>query len=208
MSSAFGKGPSNGQFWFGGSSFPGFLYKKNLGVGGRRSTKMNPGGNITCNSSTYLYNKYTPGASGIGASSMSNRRAKNRLATVCRSGDGSNTKNCFPCQPTLGQYSNYTHNPNGFVPCPKLEPQPGPAFQVTGEYTYLPPEPGFNTVIQITGPSTFILYIQIFVTTLVYVNGTFQFTVEGLREPGTFQVPGGLDPTSGDVYEFIVKFNV
>jgi hypothetical protein len=55
MSSAFGSGPSNGQFWFGGSSFPGFLYKKNVGVGGRRSTKMNPGGNITCNSNTYIY---------------------------------------------------------------------------------------------------------------------------------------------------------
>jgi hypothetical protein len=33
MSSAFGSGPSNGQFWFGGSSFLGFLYKKNVGVG-------------------------------------------------------------------------------------------------------------------------------------------------------------------------------
>jgi hypothetical protein len=118
MSSAFGSGPSNGQFWFGGSTFPGFLYKKNVGVGGRRSTKMNPGGNITCNSATYIYNKYTPGASGIGASSMSNRRAKNRQATVCRSGNGTDTKNCFPCQPALGQYSNYTHNPNGFIPCP------------------------------------------------------------------------------------------
>ena len=32
MSSAFGSGPSNGQFWFGGSSFPGFLYKKNLDI--------------------------------------------------------------------------------------------------------------------------------------------------------------------------------
>jgi hypothetical protein len=78
---------------------------------------MNPGGNITCNSPTYLYNKYTPGASGIGASSMSNRRAKNRLATVCRSGDGIERKNCFPCHSTLGQYSNYTHNPNGYYPC-------------------------------------------------------------------------------------------
>lgn len=41
---------SNGQFWYGKSTgFPGFLYKKNNGVGGRRSTKMNPGGNTTCN---------------------------------------------------------------------------------------------------------------------------------------------------------------
>ena len=108
--SAFGSGSnSNGQFWFGQY---GFLYKKNVGVGGRRSTKMNPGGNITCNSPTYLYNKYKPGGGGIGASSTSNRRAKNRLATVC----GPNQ--CFPCYTTLGQYSNYTHNPNGFIPCP------------------------------------------------------------------------------------------
>jgi len=106
--SAFGSGPSNGQFWYGPY---GFLYKKNVGVGGRRSTKMNPGGNITCNSSTYLYNKYKPGGGGVGASSISNRRAKNRLATVC----GPNQ--CFPCYNTLGQYSNYTHNPNGFIPC-------------------------------------------------------------------------------------------
>lgn len=113
--SAFGSGPSNGQFWYGSSTnFPGFLYKKNLGVGGRRSTKMNPGGGITCNSSTYLYNKFKPGTGGVGASSTSNRRAKNRLATVCTE------QKCFPCYTTLGQYSNYTHNPNGFIPCPSI----------------------------------------------------------------------------------------
>ena len=111
--SAFGTGSNSyGQFWFGGNAFPGFLYKKNVGVAGRRSTKFNPGGNITCNSPTYLYNKYTPGSGGVGASSTSNRRAKNRLATVC------NSQKCFPCFNTLGQYSNYTHNPNGFIPCP------------------------------------------------------------------------------------------
>lgn len=198
--SAFGSGYSNGQFWYGRSTgFPGFLYKKNTGVGGRRSTKMTPGGNITCNSETYLYNKYKPGNGGVGASSISNRRAKNRLATVCN-GTGTTRKDyvatggyavssssqfnvivtftsngtitfnnltfikvivkpvedpefviynqaqpgitypiildglsyiqacfnlpviespkCFPCYMTLGQYSNYTHNPNGFIPCP------------------------------------------------------------------------------------------
>ena len=105
---------SNVQFWFGGSSFPGFLYKKNVGVGGRSSKKFNPGGNITCNNPTYLYNKFKPGGGGVGASSTSNRRAKNRLATVCSG------QKCFPCYPTLGQYSNYTHNPNGFIPCPAI----------------------------------------------------------------------------------------
>ena len=112
--SAFGSSGSNsnGNFWYGNSTnFPGFLYKKNVGVGGRRSTKMGPGGNITCNSSTYLYNKYKPGSGGVGASSIANRRAKNRLATVC------NEQKCFPCYTTLGQYSNYTNNPNGFYNC-------------------------------------------------------------------------------------------
>ena len=191
---------SHGQFWYGnGTGFPGFLFKKNTGVGGRRSTKMNPGGNTTCNSYTYLYNKYKPGTGGVGASSTSNRRAKNRLATVCN-GTGATRRDdynatggyavsgssqfnviitftsngtiffnnltslkiivklvddnefviysqaqpgitypivfekgvasiqvcfnlpliespkCFPYYMTLGQYSNYTHNPNGFVP--------------------------------------------------------------------------------------------
>jgi hypothetical protein len=84
--SAFGTGSnSNGQFWFGGNSFPGFLFKKNNGVGGKRSTKMNPGGNITCNGPVYIYNKYTPG-SGIGGSSVATRRAKMIKATNCSTG--------------------------------------------------------------------------------------------------------------------------
>ena len=138
--SAFGSGPSNGQFWYGSqTNFPGFLYKKNVGVGGRRSTKMGPGGNITCNSATDLYNKYKPGTGGVGASSTANRRAKNRLATIC---NGAN--NCFPCYNTLGQYSNYTHNPNGFVPCPgtiniisssgSVTPTPTPTPTPSGGY--------------------------------------------------------------------------
>ena len=107
--SAFGSGSnSNGQFWYGPY---GFLYKKNNGVGGRRSTKMAPGGNITCNSATYLYNQYKPGGGGVGASSIANRRAKNRLATIC------GPKNCFPYFTTLGQYNNST-NVNGFYPLP------------------------------------------------------------------------------------------
>ena len=112
--SRFGNGSnSNGQFWYGSSTnFPGFLYKKNLGVGGRRSTKFNPGGNTTCNTPQYIYNKFKPGQGGVGASSIANRRAKNRLATVCSG------QKCFPCYNSLGQYSNYTHNPNGFIPCP------------------------------------------------------------------------------------------
>jgi hypothetical protein len=110
--SAFGNGYSNGNFWYGKTTnFPGFLYKKNLGVGGRRSTKMGAGGNTTCNTSQYLYNKFKPGGGGVGASSISNRRAKIRQATICT---GENK--CFPCYMTLGQYNNAT-NINGFYPC-------------------------------------------------------------------------------------------
>jgi surface protein len=102
-------GGGGGSFWFGRE---GFLFKAKGGGGARRSTKMAPGGNTTCNGPTYIYNKFKPGGGGVGASSVSNRRAKNRLATIC------NTQKCFPCFTTLGQYSNYTHNPNGYVPCP------------------------------------------------------------------------------------------
>jgi hypothetical protein len=88
--SNFGNGSnSNGQFWYGSATnFPGFLYKKNVGVGGRRSTKFAAGGNTTCNGKQYLYNKYKPGAGGVGASSIATRRAKNRLATVCSGVNG------------------------------------------------------------------------------------------------------------------------
>ena len=94
---------SNGQFWIGQY---GFLYKKNVGVGGRRSTRMGPGLNANSNQPTDLNNRYSPGGGGVGASSIANRRAKNRLATNCGL-----SRKCFPGYPTLGLYS---QNPNGF----------------------------------------------------------------------------------------------
>lgn len=80
----FGKsGYINGQFWYGKQiNFPGFLYKKNIGVGVRRSTRFGPGGNISCNAPSYSYNKFRPGT-GVGASSIAVRRAKNIHATIC-----------------------------------------------------------------------------------------------------------------------------
>jgi hypothetical protein len=106
---------SYGQFWYGNTTnFPGFLYKKNVGVGGRRSTKFNPGGNVYCNKSRGLYNKYKPGLNGVGATSTSNRRAKNRLASVC---GGANSQ-CGPFYQYLGRYNSYTENPNGYFPYP------------------------------------------------------------------------------------------
>ena len=118
--SNFGSGSiSNGNFWYGNSTnFPGFLYKKNVGVGGRRSTKMNPGGNTTCNSQTYLYNKFKPGLGGVGATSTATRRAKNRLASVC----GGPNSHCGTFYTYLGRYNNYIYNPNGFVPYPTPKP--------------------------------------------------------------------------------------
>jgi hypothetical protein len=112
MSTSIYGSNSYGQFWYGKSiGFPGFLYKKNVGVGGRRSTQMIPGGTLLTNSNHYYYNKYKPGLNGIGASSTSVRRAKNRLATVCHD------HQCFPCYMTLGKYNHYLYNPNGYIPC-------------------------------------------------------------------------------------------
>jgi hypothetical protein len=96
---------SYGQFWFGGNSFPGFLYKKNVGVGGRRSTQFTPGGSITCNQPNEFWNKYKPGNGGVGASSVSTRRAKMRLATVC-----DQQGLCGNYYKYLGLFDNYTGN--------------------------------------------------------------------------------------------------
>jgi hypothetical protein len=114
--SAFGNGSnSNGQFWYGSTTnFPGFLFKKNVGVGARRSTKFAPGGNTTCNTYQYLYNKYTPGQGGVGASSIANRRAKNRLASVC----GGENGHCGRFYTYLGRYNRFTENQNGYFPYP------------------------------------------------------------------------------------------
>lgn len=76
---------SYGQFWFGGNTFPGFLFKKNIGVASRRSTQFTPGGNTICNQPINLWNKYTPG-SGVGANNTSTRRAKLINATSCSAG--------------------------------------------------------------------------------------------------------------------------
>lgn len=89
---------SYGQFWFGGTTFPGFFYKKNLGVGSRRSTKFAPGGNSNGNNTnTTLWNKYTPG-SGIGSTNTSVRRRKMIQATSCHS-----TQPCGKFFAVLGQ---------------------------------------------------------------------------------------------------------
>ena len=102
---------SYGQFWFGGNSFPGFLYKKNIGVGARRSTLFTPGGTTTCNQPGEIWNKYTPG-SGVGASSVANRRAKMIHATSC-----SSVQTCGRFYVEIGQnqirpsqYTNYGSN--------------------------------------------------------------------------------------------------
>ena len=100
-----------GSFWFG---MDGFLFKRKGGGGARRSTKMAPGGNTTCNGPTYIYNKYNPGNTGIGAQSTAVRRAKNIKAAVC----GPKIP-CGQFYNYLGLYDNYTGNPNGYVIYPR-----------------------------------------------------------------------------------------
>ena len=104
-------GGGGGAFWFGRE---GFLFKRKGGGGGRRSTKMAPGGNTTCNGPTYIYNKYNPGNTGIGAQSTAVRRAKNIKAAVC----GPKIP-CGQFYNYLGRYDNYTSNPNGYFIYPR-----------------------------------------------------------------------------------------
>jgi len=85
-----------GQFYYGPN---GFIYKKSYGAGARRTTLFSAGGNAICNKPQNVNNKYKPGGSGVGASSISNRRARNRLATTCES-------NCRPFYNSLGRYNN------------------------------------------------------------------------------------------------------
>lgn len=112
---------SYGQFWFGGSTFPGFLYKKNVGVGARRSTQFTPGGTTICNQPNEFWNKYTPG-SGVGASSVATRRAKMIHATSCDAG-----QKCGRYYVQLGQnqlkpnfYNNPSSNLSVYPPAPQI----------------------------------------------------------------------------------------
>ena len=110
-----------GQFWFGGNSFPGFLYKRNLGAGTRRSTQFTPGGTLISNQPNEFWNKYTPGA-GVGGSSVATRRAKMRLATNCSTG-----QQCGKFYAQLGQdqirpsiYNNPGSNLSVYPPGPNV----------------------------------------------------------------------------------------
>jgi hypothetical protein len=97
--------PTFGSLWYGSSvGFPGFLYKKG-GCSGRRSTNFGAGGSLSTNRPQYIENKYVQGGSGIGASSISNRRAKNRLAAFSTTNGLCNKQHM-----NLGLYSS---NPNG-----------------------------------------------------------------------------------------------
>ena len=64
-----------GNFYFGKD---GFFYKKMGGAGGRK----NPALGVICNTPQDLNNRYIAG-SGVGASSIANRRAKLQRATKC-----------------------------------------------------------------------------------------------------------------------------
>lgn len=95
---------SYGSLWYGSNiGFPGFLYKKNTGVAGRK----NPSYGLICNKPVELWNKYTPG-SGVGSTNIATRRAKLRYATSC------NNKQCGRFYSELGQnqirFSRYTTN--------------------------------------------------------------------------------------------------
>jgi len=147
----FGTGSnSNGQFWYGGSQgFPGFLYKKNTGIGGRK----NPLYGLICNKPTYLYNKYKPGSGGVGAQNRANRRAKNTRATVCVD------HNCGRFYNYLGLYPRYSYKSiDGYFPYPLPLEKPPQSLTVppSGGLTVPPltvPPSGGLTVPQPASPT-------------------------------------------------------
>ena len=62
-----------GNFYFGKD---GFFYKRMGGAGGRKNPILN------CNGPVYLDNRYTAG-SGVGATTIANRRARLQRASTC-----------------------------------------------------------------------------------------------------------------------------
>jgi hypothetical protein len=72
----------------------------------------------------------------------------------------------------------------------------------------LPAEPGFNTVIEFTGPSSITInYSPLLVTSVVFLNGIEVQTITVLVEPGPQNVPAGTQP-DGSVVKIIAKFNI
>jgi hypothetical protein len=153
----FGTGSnSNGQFWYGDY---GFIYKKNVGVGGRK----NPLYGLICNKPTYIYNKFKPGTGGVGAQSKANRRAQNKRSTVCLD------NNCGLFYNYLGQYPRYSYNSiNGYFPYPlPLETN----FIVNGDYKSLS-NSIFNNVIIMYGDTNFVVTgIKTLQVNYIFVGG-------------------------------------
>ena len=87
-----------GQFWYGTS---GFLYKKSYGAGGSKV----PASLVNYNQKTNLYNKYNAGNNGIGATSRSVLRAKNRLASTCVQQSQPQQQQCRQIYNRLGVYN-------------------------------------------------------------------------------------------------------
>lgn len=91
--------PKNGQFYYGKG---GFAYKKNNGVGGGRVLPIGLITGVPADVNT----KYVYGA-GVGATNISVRRAKMRLATICSPER--------PCGPFLSKLGIHPKNNDQFI---------------------------------------------------------------------------------------------
>jgi hypothetical protein len=156
----FGTGSnSNGQFWYGGSQgFPGFLFKKNTGVGGRK----NPLYGLICNKPTYIYNKFKPGTGGVGAQNRANRRAKNTRATVCAD------NNCGRFYNYLGLYPRFSYRSiDGYFPYPL----PITYYVANGDYRTII-DTRFKNLLVFTGNASFsVLGIKPITLNYIFVGG-------------------------------------
>ena len=127
---------SFGSFWYGkGTNFPGFFFKKNTGVGGRRSTKFAAGGNSTCNTYQNVNNKYVSGSGVNGSVSSTNyaiRRRMIRNASNCVNNNCS--INYFYLGYPLTYQASSVPSPIGDLICSKNNTTSG-GFPVGGDIT-------------------------------------------------------------------------
>lgn len=116
-------------------------------------------------------------------------------ASSCVNGGGG----CTKTNTNLGLANN---NPAGYYPYPPI-----PRYSITGTYTYLPSEPGFNTIIKVTGDSYITInYAPLYAYVYIYVNNLLVDEFPNVSVPGVYNVPAGL--VDGNIIFFILKFNI
>lgn len=203
---------NNGNFWYGkNTNFPGFLYKKKQNIGVRRSTKFGAAGNPN---NKMNYNKYKAGNNDIGGTSISVRRAKNRLSSICYENQ------CGRFQTYLGRYSKYTQNPNGYFIYPNFLPTIPSApyivsYNILNNHIYIyftigsnGESPIINYQYSIDGGNTFISLTPSQTNSpleLPNITGSFNLIIRAVNSVGAGPFSNSISILN--IPQFIYQFN-